>query len=193
MLNVDGVINGNYRCNLAGCDLNRKFGKNTSKILHPSVYYTKHLLKEIINVEKKPFFLYLDMHGHSVDKNVFQYGNQLQELEKPLKNALSPKLFPYLMWQQLDYFSFSNCCFKMPTSKHNTARISLFHQLRIPFVYTLEASFCGPNVGKNKDQHFSIGDLKNIGKAVLRSCWAFKFRELDGSNLLKQIQNTAEQ
>ena len=71
MLNVDGVINGNYRCNLAGCDLNRKFGKNTSKVLHPSVYYTKHLLREIINVEKKPFFLYLDMHGHSVDKNVF--------------------------------------------------------------------------------------------------------------------------
>lgn len=26
MLNVDGVINGNYRCSLAACDLNRKFG-----------------------------------------------------------------------------------------------------------------------------------------------------------------------
>jgi len=26
MLNVDGVINGNYRCSLAACDLNRKGG-----------------------------------------------------------------------------------------------------------------------------------------------------------------------
>lgn len=39
MLNVDGVINGNYRCSLAACDLNRKWTK-PSKTLHPSVYYT---------------------------------------------------------------------------------------------------------------------------------------------------------
>lgn len=25
MLNIDGVINGNYRCNLAGVDLNRQY------------------------------------------------------------------------------------------------------------------------------------------------------------------------
>lgn len=27
MLNVDGVVNGNYRCSLAACDLNRKWIK----------------------------------------------------------------------------------------------------------------------------------------------------------------------
>ena len=27
MLNVDGVVNGNYRCSLAACDLNRKWSK----------------------------------------------------------------------------------------------------------------------------------------------------------------------
>jgi murein tripeptide amidase MpaA len=30
MLNPDGVINGNYRCSLAGCDLNRRW-KNPDK------------------------------------------------------------------------------------------------------------------------------------------------------------------
>ena len=40
MLNPDGVINGNYRCSLAGCDLNRRW-KAPSKILHPCIYYTK--------------------------------------------------------------------------------------------------------------------------------------------------------
>ena len=73
MLNVDGVINGNYRCSLAACDLNRKFGTSSSKILHPTVYYTKALVNELIEVQKKKFFLYLDLHGHSAKKNVFQY------------------------------------------------------------------------------------------------------------------------
>ena len=38
MLNPDGVINGNTRCNLAGVDLNKK--------LHPSIYHTKMLIKK---------------------------------------------------------------------------------------------------------------------------------------------------
>jgi cytosolic carboxypeptidase protein 2/3 len=44
MLNPDGVINGNYRCSLAGCDLNRRW-KFPSKTLHPTVYATKKLVK----------------------------------------------------------------------------------------------------------------------------------------------------
>lgn len=46
MLNPDGVINGNYRCSLAGCDLNRRW-KAPSKILHPTIYNTKKLIKSI--------------------------------------------------------------------------------------------------------------------------------------------------
>jgi murein tripeptide amidase MpaA len=44
MLNPDGVTNGNYRCSLAGCDLNRRW-KFPSKTLHPTVYETKKLIK----------------------------------------------------------------------------------------------------------------------------------------------------
>lgn len=46
MLNPDGVINGNYRCSLAGCDLNRRW-KTPSKLLHPTIYHTKKLIKEL--------------------------------------------------------------------------------------------------------------------------------------------------
>ena len=77
MLNVDGVINGNYRCSLAACDLNRKWLK-PSKALHPPVYYTKKLCTTIM--EDKQFFLYLDFHGHSVKKNIFQYGNKMENM-----------------------------------------------------------------------------------------------------------------
>ena len=44
MLNPDGVINGNYRCSLAGCDLNRRW-KYPSPILHPTIYGAKSLIK----------------------------------------------------------------------------------------------------------------------------------------------------
>lgn len=40
MVNVDGVIYGNFRCDIAGVDLNRRW-KDTSRILHPQVYYIK--------------------------------------------------------------------------------------------------------------------------------------------------------
>ena len=46
MLNPDGVINGNYRCSLAGCDLNRRW-KFPSKTLHPTIYSTKKLVKQL--------------------------------------------------------------------------------------------------------------------------------------------------
>ena len=70
MLNVDGVVNGNYRCSLAAFDLNRKYTE-TSKALHPFLYYLKQLCQTITKVEGKSFFLYLDFHGHSVKKNIF--------------------------------------------------------------------------------------------------------------------------
>lgn len=40
MLNPDGVIVGNYRCSLAGVDLNRTF-KHTVRDLYPTIYNIK--------------------------------------------------------------------------------------------------------------------------------------------------------
>ena len=44
MLNPDGVVLGNTRSSLIGVDLNRRWLK-PSKFLHPSIYYTKSLIK----------------------------------------------------------------------------------------------------------------------------------------------------
>jgi murein tripeptide amidase MpaA len=46
MLNVDGVIVGNYRCNLACVDLNRQW-IDPSRKSHPTVYYTKQMIKRM--------------------------------------------------------------------------------------------------------------------------------------------------
>lgn len=45
MLNIDGVIVGNYRCNLSGADLNRQWIE-PSKKAHPIIYFTKMLIKK---------------------------------------------------------------------------------------------------------------------------------------------------
>ncbi len=62
MLNPDGVINGNYRCSLAGCDLNRRW-KNPSKVLHPTIYHTKKLVKSLH--AERSCVMFCDLHGHS--------------------------------------------------------------------------------------------------------------------------------
>lgn len=72
MINPDGVINGNYRCSLAGCDLNRRY-KNPNKNLHPTIWHLKNMAKEF--AYERPLALYCDLHGHSRRKNIFMYGN----------------------------------------------------------------------------------------------------------------------
>ena len=71
MLNIDGVINGSSRCNLAGVDLNRCWMEPSRK-LHPTVYHTKGMIKKL--QEDRDVFLVCDLHGHSRKKNIFMYG-----------------------------------------------------------------------------------------------------------------------
>lgn len=79
----------------------------------------------------------------------------------------------------------------MPKSKDSTARITMFHKLRIPFVFTLESSFAGANKGSLAGQHFSNGDLMNVGKYVLQAFWEIKKLILN-KNLLKEITAEAQ-
>jgi murein tripeptide amidase MpaA len=72
MLNPDGVINGNYRCSLAGSDLNRRY-KNPSKVLFPVIYNIKRFVKNFS--KERELDLFCDLHGHSRKKSIFMYGN----------------------------------------------------------------------------------------------------------------------
>ena len=47
MLNPDGVIVGNYRCSLAGRDLNRNY-KTVLKDAYPSVWHTKNMIRRLV-------------------------------------------------------------------------------------------------------------------------------------------------
>ncbi|KAK3260044.1 hypothetical protein CYMTET_30984, partial [Cymbomonas tetramitiformis] len=71
MLNPDGVVNGNYRCSLAGVDLNRVWN-DPSKKLHPTIHHTKMMIKRL--TEDREVVMFCDYHGHSRKRNIFMYG-----------------------------------------------------------------------------------------------------------------------
>ncbi len=102
MLNPDGVINGNYRCSLAGCDLNR-WWKTPSKVLHPTIYHLKKLIVQM--KEEWPISLFCDLHGHSWKKNVFMYGCNYPKAPE------ETRIFPFILGKLCPYFNFHDSWF----------------------------------------------------------------------------------
>lgn len=102
MLNIDGVVNGNYRCNLAAVDLNRQW-IDPSKKLHPTIYNAKQLVRKM--KEERDLVLFCDIHGHSRKKNIFMYGCSGKDVGK------RELIFPMLNRNNCSVFSFKDCCF----------------------------------------------------------------------------------
>ena len=100
------------------------------------------------------------MHGHSRNKDIFIYGNNYSE------NPESTRLFPFIMSKVLDSFSYEASRFSIHKSKESTARVSMWKELKIPAVYTMEASFCGPSIGKNAGLHFTTEHFMESGKKL---------------------------
>lgn len=96
----------------------------------------------------------------------------------------STSVFPLILSKQFDYFNFNDCTFQRQKNKESTARIAMFDKLRIPFVFTLEASFAGASKGKLAGQHFSIKHQTDVGKHVLFAIWETKKLEMN-KNMLK--------
>lgn len=71
MINVDGVIYGNFRCDLAGYDINRCW-KNTIPSLHPQIIQITNQLN-YLNNSTKGIQMCLDLHTHSKDLGAFAY------------------------------------------------------------------------------------------------------------------------
>lgn len=161
MMNPDGVVTGNYRTSLAGCDLNRRWMK-PNEVLHPEIFYSKQMILKFASQRKIGFIC--DLHGHSGAHNIFMYGNNIKE------EPFTCKVFPYILSKISPIFSFPQCAFKMSKYKAGTARINLFNELRgIPNIFTMEASFCGNNKGVNENTHFSAANLIDMGRDLCRA------------------------
>ena len=161
MLNPDGVICGNSRCSLAGCDLNRKW-KTPSKFLNPTVFEAKRIVASL--AKERPIALICDMHGHSRRNNIFMYGNHFDQ-----DSLRQSKLYPAVLSRICDYFSLDYSRFAVQKAKEATARVTLWRELRIPHVYTLETSFHGANIGTRAGKPFDVYDLMAAGKNLAQS------------------------
>ena len=73
-----------------------------------------------------------------------------------------------------DAYRFSKCCFSVQKDKEGTARIAMWKLLQIDFVYTLEASFCGPQYGVN----YLENDFEKIGKKLCEGMALFFYDEI---------------
>ena len=159
MINVDGVVCGNSRTSLAGCDLNRRW-INPDELLHPEIYHLKEL---IFNFNKNVNVEYIiDFHGHFGTFNSFFYGNYDSNDKK------YGKYFPFICGKISKIISFEKSIFKMPKFKKGTGRIHLFKELDIENIFTLETSYFGCDQGKYINNYFNIYMLKEIGRDICR-------------------------
>jgi hypothetical protein len=110
-------------------------------------------------LESRDILFYCDFHGHSRQKNLFMYGCANQKADR-----LKERIFPYLFHKNTEHFSFNNCNFVVQKSRESTARVVMWREFNLINSFTLECSFCGPTNGFYKDSHFTIANLKDMGK-----------------------------
>ncbi|KAL1777748.1 cytosolic carboxypeptidase 3 isoform X1 [Sigmodon hispidus] len=160
MLNPDGVIVGNYRCSLAGRDLNRNY-TSLLKESFPSVWYTRNMIHRLM--EKREVILYCDLHGHSRKQNIFMYGCDGSHRSKTKGLYLQQRIFPLMLSKNCpNKFSFSACKFNVQKSKEGTGRVVMW-KMGIRNSFTLEATFCGSTLGNKRGTHFNTKDLESMG------------------------------
>lgn len=140
MINVDGVVEGSYRCSMTGHDLNRMWGQ-PNQVLNPEIYHTKELIAR--TATERPVIAYIDFHGHSSLHGTFAYGcpnpeNDLKDTEKTF-----PRLFSYLA----DDFSWEHCVFTFPKDRADAGRIVVRKEMGVVQSFTIETSFGGVKAG----------------------------------------------
>ena len=159
MINIDGVISGNYRVNLSGFDLNRTY-HDPSENLHPTIYHYKNFIKNLKNT-KKEIYLFLDIHCHSKKFNTFIYSNP------PLYGESN--IFVQQMLKFVDFYSKKDTLFTIKKEKEKSARVVVWKEFGVEHSYTLEMSYAGIMLGKFKGIHHCLDSMKELGGGILKA------------------------
>ncbi|KAJ3293027.1 Cytosolic carboxypeptidase 2 [Borealophlyctis nickersoniae] len=168
MLNPDGVIVGNHRCNLLGYDLNRQWEMGDDGIDYaPEIFYAKEMIGKLS--QAREFSLYCDMHGHK--HGIFMYGCHNDD---NAENRYKERVFPFMLSKHApDLFFFKRCQFKIQRAKEGTGRISLWRRFKLINSFTMEASFCGSDTGPNGGFHYTTSDLEEMGRTFGKTLYDY--------------------
>jgi Zinc carboxypeptidase len=171
MINPDGVVNGNYRCSLAGVDLNRVWESATLSS-HPEVFTCRKFLFKL--KEEGDIALFADFHSHSKQLGWFSYGCMPKEgtvraaFVEPQQVMVMPHLFSELDPKR---FKIDGCSFAIAQSKEQTARVMVHNRLNIAHCFTIESSAAGI-AEYGGIRHFDAADYLDmgviVGKAMLQ-------------------------
>jgi cytosolic carboxypeptidase protein 2/3 len=180
MVNPDGVIIGNYRTSLAGCDLNRRYDYPDYRF-HPTVWSIKNLTEDLqngktfINIDKPQVvednvLAFIDMHGHSRKKSVFMYGPSV-----PMHNMqyLKMRVIPRLLAEETDMFRYHSCRFQNEPNKKGTARVLINKEFNVTNCFTLEASFHGYFDRDNINYEFTPQRYEEMGVNLVNSLYEY--------------------
>ncbi|CAK93952.1 unnamed protein product (macronuclear) [Paramecium tetraurelia] len=176
MMNVDGVIFGNYRTGCAGRDLNRQF-RDSNKKLYPTVYAMKHMMSDLYQIYGDQIVAFIDIHGHSAKKNAFLYGPEFQLWNC---NYYKSRLFAKILSLKTQIFRYYSCLFRINECKINTARAVFCEKYQFINCFTLEVS----NSSYYYDQitvDFTEQKLIELGQIIAESFNDFiiHFQEID--------------
>ena len=185
MMNPDGVVEGNYRCSLAGTDLNRVWLKPDPN-WHPEVFAVKKLISKLKDDREIAFFG--DLHGHSQKLGWFSYGclptylgttRDIIKTKDPARATSSHQrsvlphevlLMPYLLGEtDSENFVLRSCSFGVSKDKVGTARVVVNRSFGVQHCFTLEASFGGVAIGNSYFRHYTEIDYKKMGACIAKA------------------------
>ena len=66
-------------------------------------------------------------------------------------------------------FGFDDCSFVVQKSKESAARVVMWKEFQLVNSFTLEASFLGPNRGRNSGLHFNTAHLELMGRTFCKT------------------------
>lgn len=181
MLNIDGVVVGNTRCNIIGLDLNRQYRNPEGEC--PEI---RALCNEINHtLQSRRVCMFFDIHGHSQNKNCFIFGCNNNSNQSKI---MLERIFPLILHKNIDSFYFDSCSFSIEKTKSSTGRISIFEVFDITDSFTFETSMCGPSVGSKKGYHFTIQDLVQVGHQLGECLYKYQCETDEVQNSVDQLR-----
>uniref|UniRef100_A0A4W3KHA5 AGBL carboxypeptidase 4 n=1 Tax=Callorhinchus milii TaxID=7868 RepID=A0A4W3KHA5_CALMI len=135
-------------------------------------------------VRKASVDFYIDIHAHSTMMNGFMYGNIFEDEERYQRQAV----FPKLLCQNAEDFSFSNTCFNRDAVKAGTGRRFLGGLLDdTSYCYTLEVSFYSYIIaGTNNTVPYTEETYMKLGNNLART-----FMDYYKSNIMATLRPSA--
>ena len=174
MINVDGVINGNYRCNIMGKDLNRFWHEPNN------ITYEIMKIKNIINLTKPNFFC--DFHGHSNMPNSSIYACSNKEEKVFVK-----------IFEEGEFYNKDETILCISKSKKNTGRVVMFKEMKIRNSFAIETSihsvFNKGNKNDNKNNDgIKLEHFEKIGEDFVNSLLIWS-KQKNYDKIYKEINN----